>query len=124
MLKIRMKGQKQTDIEGVANLVSAIPGFLLCAVTAAMLLLDIFIPEMSEAQYKIYPLLIRITLAVSIICAGSMWKYSLNNESDDYLRHLDIAWILLTLFIICMIISTCANGLNKDALLGVRYRYL
>ena len=119
-----MKEQKQTDIEGVANFVSAIPGFLLCAVTAAMLLLDIFIPEMSEAQYKIYPLLIRITLAISIICAGSMWKFSLNNESDDYLRHLDIAWILLTLFILCMIISTCANGFSKDALLGVRYRYL
>lgn len=50
---------------------AAVPAFLLCAVTAAILVLDIALPSMSDAQYVIYPLLMRIASAISLVCAAA-----------------------------------------------------
>ena len=101
-------------------IIAAVPALLLCAVTLAVLILDIVVPAMSEKQYLMYPLLIHISSAVSLLCiAGTL----LSGGSNDLLK-LDAGRMLFLLFLFCIIISTIVNGFSQDALLGVQYRYI
>lgn len=106
--------------EKVKGAIAAIPALLICAVTVVMLLLDIMIPSMSDAQYMIYPLLMRIASAFSIICAAVIAAPVIKGES----ARLGLSRILLLLFLLCILISTVLNGFDRDALMGVQFRYI
>ena len=101
-------------------IIAAVPALLLCAVTLAVLILDIAVPAMSEKQYLMFPLLIHISSAVSLLCVAGIL---LSGGSNDLLK-LDAGRMLFLLFLFCIIISTIVNGFSQDALLGVQYRYI
>ena len=100
--------------------IMAVPALLLCAVTLVMLILDLTLPVMSDYQYMIYPLLVKCTGLAGLICAAMCIRDLMN---EDHIR-LDAGSLCFLLFLICIAISTCVNGFNRDALLGVQFRYI
>ena len=110
----------QLSTEDIAEAAAAAPALLLCAATLIMLLLDIALPSMKDAQYVVYPVLIKITGLLGMVCAAACFRYDLYTER----LRLDAASVLFMLFMGCVVISTCINGLTQDVLFGVRYRYI
>lgn len=100
--------------------IASMPALLLCAVTLMMLILDIILPAMSNMQYMVYPVLIKLAGLLSIMCAACCYV------ADQYDRRFTASaeTLFFALFIILMVISTVVNGMTRDAVLGVRYRYV
>lgn len=105
--------------ENRSHIIAAVPALLLCAVTLAILVLDTAVPAMSEKQYLLYPLLMRISSAVCLVCAAD----TLITGSSSILKT-DAGRVLFLLFLFCIMISTVLNGFDRDALLGVQFRYI
>ena len=55
---------------GIHEMVPAVPALLLCLVILIMLVLDIAVPGMSDKQYLLFPLFIRIVSLISVLCAA------------------------------------------------------
>ncbi len=114
-----------------ADMTAAIPALLLCAVTLIMLLLDVMIPSMSEKQYVLYPFLIRITSLAALICVFLQIRSGMEADSKGFAAKTvksglgaNAGSICFAAFLTLAVISTLINGFNRDALLGVPYRYI
>ena len=103
--------------------IAAVPALLLCAATLAMLVLDVIdvtAKSMSDLQYTIYPLFIKCTGLVSLLCAGACISRRLK---DDRI-HPNAGTMCFVGFLVCIAASTCINGFSREALLGVQFRYV
>ena len=114
------KWEKVNIKESRAGIYASVPAFLLCAVTVIILVLDIMAPSMSDAQYMIYPLFIRIASAVSLICTVIIAAPVIKKGEI----RMDISRIMFLLFLFFIMVSTMLNGLGQDALMGVQFRYI
>lgn len=103
-----------------AEIAAMTPAVLFCAVTLLMLILDIALPSMEHAQYVVYPVMIKIAGLAGLIAAAACFKYDLYS---DRLRP-DAPAVLFMIFLGCVVISTCINGLTQDVLFGISYRYV
>lgn len=102
------------------DVVASLPALLLCAVTFVMLVLDMLLPAMSSLQYVVYPLLVKMAGLVGIVCAAACFV------SDQYDRRFvpGAETAFFAVFSLLMILSTGVNGLSKEAVFGVPYRYV
>lgn len=107
-------------IRNPRDIAAAIPALLLCAVPLMILVLDILMPSMSDLQYRIYPVAIRIISLISIICMAAC----LSMDIDSGRIHIDSKDICFILFTVCIVISTFVNGFSHDAIFSVPYRYV
>ena len=114
------KHSMHEEIKDRTGIIAVIPAMLLCAVPLMILVLDIFLPSMSVLQYKIYPVAIRMVSLISIICMAACLSMNIDR---DRLR-IDLKDICFMLFAVCMVISTCINGLSHEAFFSVPYRYV
>ena len=100
--------------------IAAAPALFLCAATLAMLIFDVAVRTMSDAQYMIYPLLIKCAGLVSLICSAACLIWHIRY----YRMRPYAATLCFSGFLACIAVSTCINGFSRDALLGVPYRYI
>ena len=103
-----------------SDCIAAAPALLLCAATLAVLILDVTVQSMSDAQYMIYPLLIKCVSLISLLCAG----ICLSRRIRDEQLHTDAGTLCFSGFLLCIAVSTCINGFSRDALMGVQFRYI
>ena len=103
-----------------AEVPAMVPALLLCAVTLLMLVLDIMMPSMKDAQYIVYPALIKTAGLIGLVCAAACLRVDMYSGR----MHPDVTSVLFMLFLGCVLISTFINGLTQDVLFGVRYRYI
>lgn len=102
------------------GIISMVPAYLLCFVTAMMLILDIALPSMSDSQYTVYPLAVRLISLAGIICMAACFGSELEKGmprpgAEDY---------CFAAFAIWMLISTVLNGISHDAVFGMAFRYV
>ena len=102
------------------NAAAAIPALLLCGATFFVLVLDIVFPAMRDAQYLVYPIAIRIVGLISILSTAVCLFADIENKTF----HFDVSGICFAMFILCIILSTFANGWSSQAVFGVKYRYI
>lgn len=102
------------------SIVSALPAFLLCKATLLILALDIFLPAMKDAQYLVYPIVIRIVGLISLVLAAMFMMADINNDS----LHIDAADVCFLIFMLFIVISSFINGWDSQTLFGVKYRYI
>lgn len=103
-----------------AEVPAMVPALLLCAVTLVMLVLDIVLPSMKDAQYIVYPALIKAAGLIGLVCAAACLRFDMYSGRI----HPDVTTVLFMLFLGCALISTFINGLTQDVLFGVRYRFI
>lgn len=103
-----------------ADAVAALPALLMCAVAFVMLVLDILFPVMTSSQLVVYPLLVRLAGLAGIICAAVCFV------SDQYDRRFvpGAETAFFAVFAFLMILSTCINGISREAVFGAPYRYV
>ena len=118
-----MKNTRNAVLEygiGLRDCTAAAPGLLMCLMTMIMLIADVIVPGMSDAQYTVYPAIFRI---INIICAGcGIFLISRAVKGDGQRVRPEV--MLFGGFVICIIISTIINGFTREALLGAPARYL
>lgn len=118
------KGEKysllQMSAADAAEVPAMVPALLLCAVTLLMLVLDIVLPSMKDAQYIVYPALIKAAGLIGLVCAVACLRIDMYSGR----MHPDATSVLFMLFLGCVLISTFINGLTQDVLFGVRYRFI
>lgn len=102
------------------GVIAALPALLLCAMLFAMLILDIMIPSMSDLQYTVFPVMVRMISLVSIFCMAACF----GDEFERDRVRFDLKDLFFAMFVICMLISTVMNGITHDALFSVAYRYV
>ncbi len=102
------------------DVVASLPALLLCEVTFVMLVLDMLLPAMSSLQYVVYPLLVKMVGLVGIVCAAACFV------SDQYDRRFvpGAETVFFAVFALLMIVSTCVNGISKEAMFGAPSRYV
>ena len=119
-----MKEDRIDRLSGLINdntgIIAMIPAYLLCFVTAMMLILDLLIPAMSDGQYTVYPLAVRLVSLAGIICMAACFGSELEKGvprpgAEDY---------CFAAFAIWMLISTVLNGISHDAIFGMAFRYV
>lgn len=110
----------QMSAEDAAEVPAMVPALLLCAVTLLMLVLDIMMPSMKDAQYIVYPALIKTAGLIGLVCAAACLRVDMYSGR----MHPDVTSVLFMMFLGCALISTFINGLTQDVLFGVRYRYI
>ncbi len=103
-----------------AGAIASVPAFLLCAVTLMILILDVLFPWMSDTQYIIFPAAIRIVSLAGIICMAVVFSTEMSNNS----LRISASDIFFILFMLCAFISTAINGISRDAIFGMAYRYV
>lgn len=102
------------------NVIASMPALLLCVATLFVLLLDITMPSMKDAQYLVYPILFRIVGLISLLFTSLCLAIDIDNDS----LHMDASDICFVVFFVCVVISTCINGWSSQALFGLKYRYI
>lgn len=115
-----MDQRRTTLVQKTDKWIPAAPALLYCCVIFVMLLLDAVLPSMSDTQYMLFPLLMRIVELISIPCAAFCFIRGLNKDS---LRP-DAVSVLFMLFALWIALSTLVNGITRDAVFGVPYRYV
>ena len=60
-----------------AEVPAMVPALLLCVVTLAMLVLDIVLPSMKDAQYIVYPALIKAAGLIGLVCAAACLRFDM-----------------------------------------------
>ena len=103
-----------------AGIIAAVPAFLLCASALVMLILDVLMPSMSEKQYAIYPLMLRMISLAGIICMAACFGARLE-KGEPLAGPVNIFFLL---FAVWMIISTLINGVSHDAIFSRAFRYV
>lgn len=106
--------------ERVTELIAALPALLLCADTLLMLILDLSVPAMADAQFIVYPVLIKLSSVIAALCAALCFTIRIDNGG---LKKSPEAMLLIA-FVIWMIISTAINGISKETLFGIEYRFI
>lgn len=96
------------------------PGILMVGMIALTLFLDIVSPKMQSTQYEDFKNIFRVFDYV-IITGGLI--FLLTAAVKKRLRFC-IRDYFFGAFMVCIIISTCINGLNHDAAFGIPVRYL
>lgn len=96
------------------------PGILMVGMIALTLFLDIMSPKMQDTQYEDFKNIFRvfdylIITGGSIFVVVAMVQKRLKFWVRDY---------FFGAFLVCILISTCINGLNRDAAFGIPYRYI
>lgn len=97
-----------------------LPGLLMVGMIALTLLLDIMSPKMQDTQYGDFRNIFRV-FDYAIITGGLIFlviaavKKRLKFCARDY---------LFGAFMVCIVISTCINGLSHEAAFGLPYRYI
>ncbi len=125
--KRRNSSSSNSDVQKFSRMdyLGVVPGVLMCAVTLLMLLGDIAMPEMAQAQYQSYPALFRGADLV-IAAAGIIYLciYIVNTRKLDLNRSgtRKVSCIFFCLFIVCIILSTVVNGFDSKALHGISFR--
>ncbi len=122
MSKNRESGSDRwnTFISDNAGKMAMIPAYLLCAVLLMMLLLDVFMQSMTDDQYIIFPLAVRMVSLIGIICMAAC----LGTELERGKFRIRLEDVFFLAFTVCMIISTFVNGISHDAIFSVAYRYV
>ena len=130
---------------GLTEYTAAAAGILICLMTAFMLIADLFTDD-PQSQYDLYPAVFKAVnaciVAAGVVCLGMM-AYRNHNEvskkkvksrkrsrgrngaGSNYLvtwLQTERYWIYFSLFLLCMLISTCINGLDTKAIHGLPYR--
>ena len=119
------KGTDQVKGADAAERLAAMPGFLMCLITAVMLVLDIFAEGMQEKQYQYYQSAFSIVNVVAVVCGIVIIIFKAGMDFRAFVpqsRSKRLAWACFGAFAVCMIISTCVNGLTHDAIHGIPYR--
>lgn len=113
------------SISSVREYTAAAPAVLMCAMTAFMLIADLFAKD-PKAQYDMYPALFRVIdpviIIACIVCAVTvLCDKKLRIALIERLKQ-EKEWICFAIFVLLMLISTCVNGLDDNALHGIPYR--
>lgn len=99
---------------------AAVPGIIMSLLSIGMLVADLTIPGMDEAQYIVYPMAYRIVSTTAAICAVLCFAHTIMSGKSV----INAITVLPAVFILWMLISTAVNGFTADAVNGVPYRYL
>lgn len=119
----RLKSESENrSVIRAMDCMAAMPGLLICIIPGVMLLLDLIVDDMRVKQYEIYPSLFRVLNAAAVICGVIYIVYSLHRKDVDAGMLRRPSCIFFAAFMICIIISTCVNGLTTDAIHGVSFR--
>ena len=127
---VKKTGDKTSTVHNVSNANDAsikltdylayMPGVLMVCMIALTLLLDIMSPKMQSTQYEDFRNIFRVFDYV-IITSGLIFlviaavKKRLRFCARDY---------FFAAFMVCILISTCINGLNHEAAFGIPIRYI
>ena len=96
------------------------PGFLMVGMIVLVLILDLFTTTMAETQYYDFHNIFRIfdytAIALGVILlAVKIVKHELHIELRD---------LFFAGFMVCIVISTCINGLSHEAAFGLPVRFV
>ena len=105
-----------------------LPAVFMCLLTFLVLLMDVVIPGLSAEQYQDYPALYRI-VHIAIVCAGVLfWLIYLKQNGitclapASFIRRDTVYVLFFAAFLLLVIVSTIANGLDEKAIHGVSFR--
>ena len=98
-----------------------LPAVFMCLLTLLVLLMDVVIPGLSAEQYQDYPALYRI-VHIAIVCAGVLfWLIYLKQNGitclapASFIRRDTVYVLFFAAFLLLVIVSTIANGLDEKA---------
>ena len=114
---IKKRPAQEPEEKGL-NRFAAIPGMLMTGLIAIMLILDTFIGSMSAKQYEVFQTLAHATNILAAFAGGA----AIISEAKRHRINLRPSYVFFGLFLILVIISTCVNGWDEKALLGLPYR--
>ena len=117
---VKQESDKDRNTDVIREAWPMIPGILLCLVILLMLTVEIILPGMADSQYIVFPLLLKITGLAGILSAFRCFL----SVTDMGRVKPDVTGLLFALFAVLMIVSTLVNGISRDAVLGVPYRYI
>ena len=108
------------DAIPLTDYASYIPGILMIGMIALVLVLDLFTELMADSQYYDFHNAFRVFDYISIAVGLMFLAYKgVKKDLTFCVRDAFFAG-----FIVCIIISTCINGLNHDAAFGMPIRYI
>lgn len=104
----------------LSDYASAIPALMMVAMIALILILDLFTTTMSDSQYYDFHNVFRVFDYISIVVGLAFLIYkTVKKELSFCLRDAFFGG-----FIVCIIISTCINGLSHESAFGIPVRYV
>lgn len=95
---------------------------LICLVPSLMLAADLVLDGMSSGQYEFYPALFRALNAAAAACGLAYIAFLIRGKSLDPRMLRRPPQVFFAAFIVCVLISTCVNGLTTEAIHGVSFR--
>lgn len=96
------------------------PGLLMVAMIALVLILDIATPSMQNTQYYDFHNIFRVFDYTGIVLGAIL----LITKAVKRELHLETRDLFFGGFMLCIIISTCINGLSHEAAFGLPVRYV
>ena len=108
------------DAIPLTDYASYMPGFMMIIMIALILVLDLFTTTMADSQYYAFHNVFRVFDYI-IRAVGIMFltRAAIRKEIRICLRD----WFFIG-FMVCIIISTCINGISHEAAFGIPIRYL
>ena len=116
----KSKAKKTEKRAFSAGCLTLMPGVLMCSMILLVLILDLFMPDMADTQYEVFPDIFMVTDHLAAAC---MVLFVIASAKKKTLKF-DRSFAPFAAFALLIIISTCANGLTRQAVEGIPFRYI
>ena len=118
--KKAVPGKPRNTGDSVLGMIPAVPAYAMCMLIFAVLFCDIASDGMAEAQYAVFPEIFR-WLNYAVVLTGLIYYGRAAYKKEIRISRTDVLFIA---FAVLIVISTLANGLTREAVNGVPYRYI
>ncbi len=119
--RVRKNKSKKAEKKAFsADYLTLMPGILMCAMILLVLILDLFMTDMADMQYEVFPGIFTSADYTAAACMVLFVVISVRQRSLNF----DRSFAPFAAFALLIVISTCLNGLTRQAVEGIPFRYI